>query len=159
MARWITFLIFGGLGFMMLYVGVTQYFLQRRLFRHARPIDVTVTRSEVITSKSANTDRRLLRNNSTTSHRPEVRFRYEIDGRSYESDLLTPTIIVTSTASREDVVEFLKPYPVGAQVTAWVDPGTPDKAFLQLERSAGPTVFIILGVLLPPLAWFVGRYV
>lgn len=159
MARWITFILFGGLGFVMLYVGITQYFQQRRLLRNARRIDVTITRSEVITSKSANTDRRPLRNNSTTSHRPEVRFRYEIDGRTYESDLLTPTIIVTSSASRESAEEFLKPYPVNARVSAWVDPASPDKAFLQLERSAGPIVFIILGVVLPPLAWFVGKYV
>ena len=43
MARIITFVIFGGFGFVMLYVGVTQFFMQRRT--------------------------------STTTHRPDVKFR------------------------------------------------------------------------------------
>ncbi len=159
MARWITFIIFGGGGFALLYVGITQYFLQRRLLANAVPIDVEIVKSEVLKSVSSNTDRRLLHNNSTTSYRPELLFRYTYGGREYSSDLLRPNIIVTGSASAESAAEELKPFPVGARVKAYLDPGIPDKAYLLQEKGAGPAVFMVIGILLPPLAWFVGKYI
>ncbi|MGH7709933.1 MAG: hypothetical protein ACREOG_01540 [Gemmatimonadaceae bacterium] len=42
---------------------------------------------------------------------------------------------------------------------AHVDPSLPDKAYLIASAGAGPVVFIIIGLLLPPLAWFVGKYI
>ena len=159
MARWITVLIFGGGGVGLLYVGVTQYFLQRRLMRHAIPIEVEIVKSEVFKSASADTDRRLDRNNSTTSFRPEVRFRYVFAGREYESDLLRPTTIVQGYASAENAAKEIALFPKGSKALAYVDPQHPDKAFLQKETSAGPAVFMIVGVILPPLAWIVGKYV
>ena len=115
-------------------------------------------KSEVHESVSADTDARLGRSNSTTSYRPDVQFRYSYRGRAYESDLLKPTIIVQGFASSETAAEELKPFPVGARVPAWVDPQNPDKAYLVQEGGAGPIVFIILGILLPPIAWVVGKY-
>ena len=159
MARVIVFLIFGGFGLVMLYVGTTQYFRQRRLLSRAQPVTVTIVKSEVITSQSANTDRRLLRNNSTTSHRPEIRFRYQVNGKNYESDLLHPNIIVVGYASRDSAAEVLKPYPVNAEVNAFVDPTAPESAYLIAEAGAGPIVFIIVGLLLPPIAWLVGKWI
>ena len=159
MARWIVFVIFGGFGLVMLYVGVRQYFLQRRLLAHARPIEVEIIKSEVFSSTSADTDPDLRRNTSTTTHRADLRFRYVLNGVRYESDLLRPNIIVQGHASADAAREELKPYPVGAKVLAFVDPEHPDQAFLRMEEGAGPIVFIVLGLLLPPLAWFVGAYV
>jgi hypothetical protein len=80
MARWITFLIFGGGGLGLLYVGVTQYLLQRRLIANAIAIEVEIVKSEVFKSVSADTDQRLDRNTSTTTYRPDLRFRYAYDG-------------------------------------------------------------------------------
>jgi hypothetical protein len=159
MARIIVFLIFGGFGFVMLYVGVTQYFRQRRLLRRAEPVEATILKSEVFSSKSADTDSRLGRDNSTITHRPDVRFRYAVNGQTYESDLLYPNIIAVTYASRESAAEVLAPYPVDGKVRALVDPSLPDQACLIAEAGAGPIVFIIIGVLLPPLAWFVGQWV
>ena len=81
-AQWITFVIFGGGGLALLYVGVTQYFLQRRLMANAIAIEVEIIKSEI-----------------------------------------------------------------------------PTKLFLKKEEFAGPAVFIIIGIVLPPLAWIVGKYV
>lgn len=159
MARIITFIIFGGFGFVMLYVGVTQFVLQRRLLANAERVDVVIVHSEVLTTTSSDTDSRLLRNNSTTSHRPDVRFRYRVAGTEYESDLIHPNIIVTGYASRESAAEELVPFPLNATVRAYVDPARPSKAYLIAEAGKGPIVFIIIGVLLPPLAWFVGKYI
>jgi hypothetical protein len=158
-ARWIALIIFGGGGLVLLYVGITQFFLQRRLLANAVTIEAQITKSEVHKSVSADTDSRLLRDNSTVSYRPDVRFRYSFHGAEYESDLLRPTIIVHSYASADSVVQEISPFPVGAKVRAYVDAENPDKAYLIQESGAGPVVFIIVGLILPPLAWIVGKYI
>lgn len=159
MARIITFVIFGGFGFVLLYVGVTQYFQQRRSLTYAERVDAEIIHSEVFTSTTSDTDSRLGRSNSTTSHRPDVKFRYVVGGQQYESDLLYPTIIVQGYASRESAAEELTPFPLHAKVRAYVDPSHPEQAFLIAQAVKGPIAFIIIGLLLPPLAWFVGKYV
>jgi len=156
MTQLITFLIFGGLGLMMLYVGVTQLIQQRRLRGRALPVDAVVTHSAVFSSTSSNTDTRVLRSNSTTTHRPDVRFRYRVNGSEYESDLLYPTSIVVTHASRDAAAGALKPYPLDAKIRALVNPALPDKAFLIATAGAGPIVFLIIGVVLPPLVWIIG---
>jgi len=81
-------LMFGGLGVMLLVVGTREFFIQRRIMATAVPVEATVLSSQVVSSRSADTDTRPLRDNSTTSHRPEVRFAYTFGGVRYESDLL-----------------------------------------------------------------------
>ena len=159
MAQIITFVIFGGFGLMLLFVGVTQFVKQRRNLTHAERVDATIIHSAVFSSDSANTDRRLGRSNSTTSHRPDVRFRYRVSGTEYESDLLHPNIIVRGYASAESAAAALAPFPLNATVRAYVDPAHPDQAFLIAEAGNGPIVFIVLGLVVPPLAWVVGKYV
>jgi hypothetical protein len=156
---WIAFVLFGGGGLVLLWVGVTQYRLQRRLLGHSVPVEVEIVKSEVFSSTSRDTDRRPGRSTSTTTHRPDVRFRYEVDGRTYESDLIYPNVIVRSYASHGAAAEELRPFPVGGRVVGFVDPTIPDKAFLIRDEGGGPKVFIVLGVILPPLAWFVSYYI
>ena len=159
MARIITFVIFGGFGFWMLYVGVTQHFQQRRSLMYAERVDAVITHSEVFTSTTADTDNRVGFSNSTTTHRADVKFRYRVGGEEYESDLMYPTAIITASGSRESAAAELAPFPVGAKVRAYVDPSHPEQAFLIASKKNGPMVFIIVGVLLPPVAWWVGKYV
>ena len=159
MARIITFAIFGGFGFVMLYVGVTQFLMQRRLLANAQRVDARIIHSEVFTSTSADTDPRPLRSTSTTTHRPDVKFRYQVAGTEYESDLMYPNIIVTSYPSREAAAEALAPFPVNSTVRAYVDPSLPGKAYLIPAAGKGPIVFMVVGVILPPLAWWIGKYV
>ena len=157
-ARIFTIVVFGGFGLMMLYVGITQFMQQRRSLMYAEAIDAVIVHSEVVSHTTADTDGRVGFSNSMTTHRPDVRFRYRVAGQEYESDLLNPTIIVTSYGSASDVEEALVPFPVNAKVRAYVDPSHPEQAFLIATKSSAPIVFIIIGVLLPPLAWFVSRY-
>ncbi len=159
MARIITFVIFGGFGIVMLYVGVTQFLQQRRNLTNAERVDATIVHSQVFTSASSNTDRRLGRSNSTTTHRPDVKFRYRVSGTEYESDLLYPSSIVQTYASESSAAAELVAFPLNATVRAYVDPSHPEKAFLIAEAGKGPIVFIVLGLLLPPLAWVVGKYI
>jgi hypothetical protein len=157
MAQLVTFILFGGLGLMLLVVGGTQWLQQRRNLAHAERVDATITHSQVFTSASSNPHGELLRSDGSTTHRPDLRFSYTVAGRHCESDLLYPTRIVRSYASHDAAAQVLAPFPVGAKVRAHVDRAQPDKAFLIDEASQAPCVFIVLGLLLPPLAWFVGK--
>jgi len=162
MAQIITFILFGGFGLVMLYVGLTQAQQQRRLLRNAQPIQATITHSEVRSHTSSDTDRRTTgvgSNTSTTTHRPDIRFRYSFAGTDYESDLLRPTAIVRSYGSHAAAAAELVPYPLRAVVSAHIDPTSPAKAFLLAESSNAPLVFILIGFALPPLAWFVGSLI
>ncbi|HMN95837.1 MAG TPA: DUF3592 domain-containing protein [Phycisphaerales bacterium] len=158
-ARIIALALAWGFAAMFLIVGVTQLLRQQRLLRSAQPIDVVIVRSEVRSATSADTDRRVGRSNSTTTHRPDIAFRYTIDGTEYESDLIRPSAIITSSASRDQAAAELVPFPVGATVQGFVDPADPSRAYLLAETSAGPIVFIVLGALLLPIGWFASRLV
>jgi hypothetical protein len=146
------FLVFGGAGLALLYVGATQWRLQHRLLSHARPVAARILESEVHTVPAADED-------DYPSHHPEIRFRYQIDGRTHESDRLRPSIIGHGDGSAEDVAALLRPFPKGASVVAYVDPQHPTHGFLIPQASPGPAVFTALGLLLPPLAWLVGGVV
>lgn len=156
--RWIFVLMFGGLGVMLVYVGVTQYFLQKRIAANARPVQAEIIRSDVTRSVSKDTDRSLARNTSTTTWSPNVRFRYLVNGATYESDMLRPNIIGTSFASQEEAASELAAFPLGAQVTAYVDEKHPDKAFLILEKGAGPLVFMLVGPIALAAAYLSFRF-
>ncbi len=159
MAQLIVYLICAGFGGMMLFVGITRWRDQRSNLAHAEPVPATIEHSQVFSSTSADTNPELLRSTSTTTHRPDVRFRYVVAGRSYVSDWLHPSGIAITFASREEAAHVLAPYPPGAQVQAYVDPSRPDKAFLQREASSGPVVFIVIGLLMPVVAWLLGMVV
>jgi Protein of unknown function (DUF3592) len=158
-ARIITVIIFGGFGVFMLYMGITQLAQQRRNLAHAEPIEAVVVKSEVFASTSADTDPRLLRSTSTTTYRADITFRYTVSGQTYESDRLYPSIIVQTFASHADAAAMIKSFPVGATVRAFADRAHPERAFLLKESGSGPVVFIVLGLLLPPIAWIVGKYI
>lgn len=155
----LVFLVFGGFGVVMLYVGVTQFFVQRELTANPSRVAATIVHSKVKSSKSMDTDNRPLRDNSTTSYDPEVRFSYTIDGKAYESDLLRPTIIVRTYASGDSAAREIEPFPVGAVVQAYYSPKRPHQAYLVLEKSAGPVVFIIVGIVVPIVAWFARKLI
>lgn len=157
--RWIFVLMFAGLGAMMVYVGVTQYVLQQRIAEHARPIEVEIIRSEVTRSVSSDTDQRALRDNSSTTYAPEVRFRYIVNGREYESAMVRPNIIETTYGSHEAAAAELVEYPLGARVQAWVDDAHPENAFLILEKGIGPIVFVFVGLIALGVAFLAFRFI
>jgi hypothetical protein len=160
MAQIVTFIVAAGLGLMLLVVGSLQWVQQRRNLANAQPVQATITHAQVVSNTSMATGHEPLRmSNSSTTHRPDVRFRYTVDGHSHESDLLYPSSFVRSYASRADAEQVLAPFPVHAAVSAYVDRAQPDKAFLISEASNGPAVFIVLGLVLPPLGWLVGKWI
>jgi hypothetical protein len=158
-ARIAIMIVFGGGGLVLLVVGVRQYFQQKRVLANATQVEAEILVSEVFTSRSGGAGSKPLQDRSTTTHRPDVRFRYTVNRTVHESDLLRPTIIVRSYASESAAAAELAPFPVGARVSAWVDPTLPDKAFLVREASSTPVGFMIIGALLPPVAYVAGLLV
>lgn len=138
-------LMFGGLGIMLVYVGSREFIIQRRIVATAEPIEATILLSRVVTAKSSDTDNRPLRDNSTTSHTPEVRFSYTFRGIRYESDLLYPTVIQRGYASAESAQDEIKVYTPGSTVQAFADASLPERGFLRLERSNNPVWFMVAG--------------
>lgn len=156
--RWLFVLMFGGLGLMLLVVGAAQYFLQKRIAAHARPVQAEIIRSEIIRSESKDTDTSLTRSTSTITWSPEVAFRYEVNGIFYESEMLRPNIIGTSFASREEAAAEIAAFPVGARVSAYVDEAHPGKAFLLMEAGSGPIVFMLVAPLALGAAFAAWRF-
>ena len=160
MAQIVVFIVAAGLGLMLLVAGSMQLLQQRRNLANAQPVQATITHSQVVCNTSMATNHEPLRmSNSSTTHEPEVRFRYTVDGRDHESDLLYPSSFVRSYGSHAAAAQVLAPFPLHATVSAHVDRAQPDKAFLMAEASNGPVVFIVLGLLLPPVGWLVGKWI
>ncbi|MBU6413199.1 MAG: DUF3592 domain-containing protein [Planctomycetes bacterium] len=141
-----------GLGLMLLIVGVREFILQRQSLTGVVPIEAVIVSANVVKSVSADTDPRLMRSTSTTSFSPEVKFRYTVDGKGYESDMLRPTVIGRGFASDEAAREEIAAFIPGSVVQAYVNPELPSRGFLIAERSSAPVVFMIVGTLLMPIA-------
>ena len=158
--RSLVLLVFGGGGIVLFFVGAREHAYQRTLLASAGPVSAVVVESKVTASKSQNTrppgD---LRDNSTTTYSPDIKFRYRIGDQEYESELLRPSAIVRTYASAESAQAELAAFPQGAVVTAYVNPALPEKGFLVREKSGGPVVFLILGFVLPTIALFGGKLV
>ncbi len=138
-------LMFGGLGIMLVFVGTRELFVQRRIIATAVPVEATVLSTKVISSRSMDTDRRTLRDNSTTSYLPEVRFAYTFGGVRYESDLLYPTVIHFAYASAEAAEAEIAEYQAGAVTKAFADASRPERGFLRFRESRAPIWFIVAG--------------
>jgi hypothetical protein len=143
--RIIFLLMFGGLGVMLVVVGIREMFRQHEMLLWSTPVQATVLAADVVSRKSSDTDNRPLRDNSTTSHSPEVRFAYRHEGKDYESSLLYPTVIERGYADRASAQAELDGLVVGRQVQAFVNPARPEHACLRLEHTHRPLIFIIVG--------------
>jgi hypothetical protein len=158
--RIIVLIVFGGFGLFMLYVGSTQFIQQRRLLSTTQLVDAEIVVSEVRTiteTTSSSSTSNFSGGGRHTTHSPEVQFSYEFQGVSYQSDMIYPTTIGSAYGSYDSVLEELKPFPAGARVKAFVSSAAPDKAFLKPVSGSGPVVFMIVGLLLPPIAWLFGK--
>lgn len=69
-----------------------------------------------------------------SAYYPEARYRYELDGADYEGDRFS--LGMPMSFGRAYAEHLLADFPVGARVTAWVDPDDPTRAALVVEGSA-----------------------
>jgi len=145
--------IFTAFGLFLFGVGVQQSVVQRRLLANPQRVEAQVTRSEIVAIRGSDRER-----DRVTAYRPEVRFSYRVAGKVYESELLRPTIIGSDFASQAEAAKEIAKFPKDGVVEAYVNPSMPDKAYLVREKSAGPLVFVIVGLAVPPLVWLLARF-
>ncbi|WP_227133878.1 DUF3592 domain-containing protein [Halorubellus salinus] len=136
-------------------VGGYLYVEERRAIENSEPVDATVVSAEVVVETDRDSD-----GDVTRSYRPDVVYRYEVDGESYEGDNVIPGPGSVSKGQgwANRVVDE---HPPGANVTAYVDRDDPTTAFLVKERQTlFHAIFVGVGLVtsLAGVAWL-GRLV
>ena len=138
--------LFGGL-FLMI-GGVATWFMLVRPVRHAldskdwTPTPCVVELSRVVTSRGS----------KSTTYRPEILYRYEVDGKIHRSSRIG--FMQLSSSGRGSKEEFVREHPVGSRTTCYVDPRDPENAVLERGFSASmlfgllPLVFFGIGLLI-----------
>jgi hypothetical protein len=84
---------------------------------------------------------------SSITHHPEIRYRYTYNGRDYTSDrVATDDVDYGWRGAAQKVADR---YPVGSEVSAFVDPEKPENALLE----PGHSWFTIMALFLGGLIW------
>jgi hypothetical protein len=127
--------VFAGFGLLFMCIGAVMAWRQDNRIAHSVPVPAQVIASRVEEHVSTDSDGRTSR-----SYKPVVEFTYSVDDRPYTSDETTPIGVSAGRTWAQGVVDA---HPPGAEVTAWVDPRRPDRAFLLAVHSFLPYVFIM----------------
>lgn len=112
-------------------VGTLQELREARALRTFRPVAATVLSSDVEYVRSAGS--------RTSAYRPMVRYEYIVAGERHVADRVTPLHESRSASWASALARRFVP---GTKVTAYVNPGDPDDAYLVRTRSWLPWVFI-----------------
>lgn len=78
--------------------------------------------------------------------RPDVVFRYSVDGETYEGTNVSTTD--ATTTSRTSVEKIVERYPEGKELSVRYKPGTPSYAIIEVEPSLIPWIVIGVGLFL-----------
>ncbi|MBX6332889.1 MAG: DUF3592 domain-containing protein [Gemmatimonadaceae bacterium] len=116
-------------------VGGWLMVLQLHRVRSWRPVPATVISTSVTTVRSRN----------QTTYRPVVQYRYEVDGRAYESTRVTALTVSRGYAWAQGEIAKYRP---GTTTTAYLDPTDPEEAFLDPAISLLPLIFVVLPLLI-----------
>jgi hypothetical protein len=103
-------------------------------------VEATVLESEVDRVRAGSGDV------SDQEYRPVVEFEYTYEGESYTSDERFPSSLDQSYGSRSKAESAIEEYEEGETVTAYVDPDSPGRGFLENKRSMTPYVAGLFGV-------------
>jgi hypothetical protein len=123
-------------------VGGYLYVEEQEAIENSDPVDAVVVNAAVVEEVDRDTDGDVTRN-----YRPDVVYRYEVGGESYESDNVLPGP-GTVSKGRSWAAGIVDDHPPEANVTAYVDRGDPTKAFLVKKRQTlFHAVFVGVGLL------------
>jgi len=118
-------------------VGVFLARLQHHKIRTYQPVQATVLASRVKVRTSHS------RNGTSRSYKPIIEFRYEVNGRSYTCDQVTP---LDNSGSRKWAYGLVRRFRPGQAVQAYYDPRFPADAFLIKRYSFFPYFFLLFSV-------------
>ncbi|MCU4743642.1 DUF3592 domain-containing protein [Natronoglomus mannanivorans] len=124
------------LGLVMLWGGSTDYVTQEDRLENAIEVEATIVETDI--------DRQT---GDGTRYYPAIEFEYRYDGTTYSSSNLNPADSRSSHSTRSSAQSVVDQYPEGDTVTAYVPPSEPEGAFLEADRSSGPYLFLLGGVL------------
>jgi len=123
-------LIFALFGSLFACIGIGLAWRQSAKISAARPAEAVVLSSHIETHHS----------DDSTTYKPIVEYRYEVDGRTYTCDNVMPLSISSGHSWARRIVQQ---FPDGKQTTAHYDPKNPQKAFLIKRPSFFPYIFIL----------------
>ncbi|GIW79159.1 MAG: hypothetical protein KatS3mg105_0966 [Gemmatales bacterium] len=118
------------------YGSVASYQEQRRAQATFKPVSAVVLTSRV---------RRIPGDEGSDTFRPEVKYRYEVDGQRYESDRFA--FFAKGYSDYLEAKRVADRYPVGSTVTAYYDPSDPAKAVLDPHAPERSSVLLLAGIL------------
>lgn len=124
--------VFTGFACLFLAVGIWLAWGQARLMRTAVAVPAVIDGAHVDSH---------LGSKGATIYKPVVDFTYRVDGTVHTGHDPLPMVVSTSSSAPAELV--VAQFKAGQEVSAWVDPANPDKAFLLRETSFFPYVFII----------------
>jgi len=110
--------------------------------RHWKPVPAAITVSLLLTERPTH--------NSPLAYRPEIHYRYTLDGKTHTASHVRR--VEGRTSHKEGAEARLEAYPVGKEVTAWVNPADHDFAVLEHSTRAAlysiwfPCLFMIGGL-------------
>jgi hypothetical protein len=117
--------------------GAVDYLQQGAVVDRAVDVEATIVETEVTTSSTSSS--------SGADYQPRATFSYEYDGQSYTASGVFPGAVPPSYDTESAAREVLEGYEPGATVTAYVDPESPDSAFLEPRRTNTPLILMGLG--------------
>ncbi len=121
----------------LVFFGVGGYMVwnQHHKITTYRPVAAEVLSKDIEVHRSRNSDGR-----TSTSYKPIVEYRYQVDGTTHECDVVTP---LDESATQGWARETINRYQVGQQTEAYYNPDDPDEAFLIKQYSFFPYIFLL----------------
>lgn len=116
--------------------GGYDYLQQREAVDDAVSVESTVVDTEIDRSAGRG-----------LHYRVTVNHTYRYNGTGYTSEQVFPGSIAPSYNVREDAEDVIDPYEPNETVTAYVDPDSPGRAFLERRATLAPLLFVGIGSL------------
>jgi len=134
----------------LIFMGVGGYLAwdQHHKITTFQPVPAVVLSKEVHISRSTNSKGR-----THTSYKPVVRYRYEVQGRTYVGEKITP---MNESRSSRWAHAVINRYAINQKVEAYCNPADPSEAFLEKRHSFFPYLFLLFPAVFLSIAVGVG---
>ena len=136
-----------GIGIPMVYLAIRRSRNRNKALERIEKTEAEVTESTVERRKDTRQTDEGTIGRERYVYRPVVKFRYEHDGETYESDNKSYNMPFGSVPSESRAKGTAQKYPVGEKVTVHVDPENPGEAFLEVEDTRQKAGAFFLGVI------------
>jgi hypothetical protein len=134
----------GMMGF-LLYIGGRDVVQQQKLLHESKPVAATITQRTYDSRTSK----------GKTSYYPQLKFAYQVDGKRYESDRLTPlNYYRLRYSTSQGAIDYLREQYPSDQIEAQYLPSDPTLAYVRRDENYGGYVMVAGGILMAtPLVW------